>query len=72
MLYRVKITSCAHLFDNIYGTEYAYICKDEKEIYAEVRTEEEANLIEQLNTHQEESLRIYEELQKSILKTLSL
>lgn len=72
MKYRAKITSCAHLIDNLYDFENAYICKDERDTYVDVKTEEEADLIEQLNRHQEESQRIYRELQKAILKTLPL
>lgn len=50
-MYRVKITHCAPIIENIYGANYPYYCKDKKDLYIEVRTGKEEyfiDLIEQL------------------------
>lgn len=66
--YRVKVTNCRPQIDNIYDLSGCYIINKQNEIFFEVKTEEEARLIEELEKHQTESLRIYNE----ILKTLKL
>ena len=49
---------------NIYPKSKNYYCADAYDLYVEVDTEEEANLIEQLNGYQEGSFRVYNELVK--------
>ena len=66
--YRVKITNCMPQIDNIYDLSGSYIIKEQNEIFLDVKTEEEAKLIEELEQHQTESRRIYNEL----LMTLKL
>lgn len=60
--YRVKITNCMPQIDNIYDLSGSYIIKEQNEIFLDVKTEEEAQLIEELEQHQTESRRIYNEL----------
>lgn len=64
MKYRAKCTHCASPIMNIYPRRNNYYVTDANDLYIEVSTEEEANLIEQLNGHQESSFRIYNELVK--------
>jgi hypothetical protein len=49
---------------NIYPKSKNYYFADARDLYIEVDTEEEVNLIEQLNGYQEGSFRIYNELVK--------
>lgn len=49
---------------NIYPKSENYYCADATDLYIEVNTPEEANLIEQLNGYQEGSFRVYNELVK--------
>ena len=49
MKYRAKATNCMHLIENIYNEGTLYVCRDVKEVYVEVDTEEEAAEIENLN-----------------------
>ena len=64
MKYRAKITSCASPIMNIYSKYDYYYCAIGTDLYIEVNTPEEANLIEQLNGYQEGSFRVYNELVK--------
>lgn len=49
---------------NIYSKYDYYYCAIGTDLYIEVNTPEEANLIEQLNGYQEGSFRVYNELVK--------
>lgn len=64
MKYRAKCTWCAPLLYNCDKYVNAYYPRDKYDTYIEVNTEEEANLIEQLNGHQEATFKIYNELLK--------
>ena len=64
MKYRGICTHCVSPIMNIYPKgKYDYYA-DDKNIYVEVNTIEEAALIEQLNTYQKGSIRVYTELVK--------
>lgn len=52
MMYRAKITHCASIIANIYGSSYPYIIKDARDIYIEVRTTQEVILIEDIEMYQ--------------------
>lgn len=64
MKYRAICTHCVSPIMNIYPKSKNYYCADAHDLYLEVDTEEEANLIEQLNGYQEGSFRVYNELVK--------
>lgn len=49
MKYRAKATHCMHLIENIYDQGTLFTCRDAKDVYVEVDTEEEAAEIEILN-----------------------
>lgn len=58
MKYRAKATHCMHLIENIYDQGTLFTCRDAKDVYVEVDTEEEAAEIETLN-HYSEMTEIY-------------
>ncbi len=64
MKYRAICTHCVSPIMNIYPKSKNYYFADARDLYIEVDTEEEVNLIEQLNGYQEGSFRIYNELVK--------
>lgn len=64
MKYRAICTHCASPIMNLYPKRENYYCYDATDLYIEVNTPEEANLIEQLNGYQEGSFRVYNELVK--------
>lgn len=51
-MYREKITHCSPIIENIYGKDYPFICKDSKDLWIEIKTEEEATLIQAIEYHQ--------------------
>lgn len=61
---RAICTHCVSPIMNIYPKSNYYYSADARDLYIEVDTEEEANLIEQLNGYQEGSFRVYNELIK--------
>lgn len=66
MKYRVKITHCAPIIDNILGANYPYYCKDDKDLLIEVNSEEEASTIDLIEKHQVLTFQYVEQLQKLI------
>lgn len=52
MMYREKITHCASIIANIYGSKYPYIIKDEHDVWIEVETVHEAMYIAQIENLQ--------------------
>lgn len=51
MMYRAKITHCAAIIANLYGTDYPYYVKDVHDTYIEVKTEAEAATIGLIDSH---------------------
>lgn len=64
MKYRAICTHCISPIMNIYPSRENNYYYDATDLYIEVKTPEEANLIEQLNRYQEGSFRVYNELVK--------
>lgn len=64
MMYRAKCTYCITLLKNCNKYKDCYYCHDKYDSYIEVNNPEEANLIEQLNGHQEGTFKVYKELLK--------
>lgn len=64
MKYRAICTHCVSPILNLYPASENFYIYDALELYIEVNTPEEANLIEQLNGYQEGSFRVYNELVK--------
>lgn len=62
MKYRAKITNIIPQIMNIKKYEYAYILHDATDNYIEVDTEEEAELIEDMNYTYRKAYLIYKEL----------
>ena len=52
MTYRAKITHCASIIANIYGSQYPYITKDDHDVWIEVTTEEQASIIAMIEHYQ--------------------
>lgn len=59
-MYRVKITHCAPIIENIYGANYPYYCKDNKDLYIEVRTGKEEYLIDLIEQQQAATFKVVE------------
>ncbi len=53
MMYRAKITHCAAIIANIYGSDYPYIAKDFYDTWIEVKSQEEVDLINDIEHEQE-------------------
>lgn len=68
MKYKVNITNCLPLIDNLYDLTKRPIIREGSEIYFLANTEEEANLIKLLNFHQRRSIVIYMAIQNIISK----
>lgn len=66
MLYEVKITSCVPLIDNLYDLNKHQVKRRGFNVFFDAGTEEEANLIKELNKHQEKSIKIYNQLRNII------
>lgn len=64
MKYRAKMTYCIPQMMNVYENGNANVCKDAKDTYIEVNTEEEAELIEEINNHFQQALQLYKQLIK--------
>lgn len=64
MKYRAKITNIVPQIRNISKYATGYICQDFHDLYIEVDTEEEAQLIEELNNTFQKAFAIYNELIK--------
>lgn len=62
MKYRAKCKHCLSQLKNISAYVAALICKDAHDIYIEVDTDEEVELIEKFDRKMSEALKIYEEL----------
>ncbi|MBO5886610.1 MAG: hypothetical protein J6Q60_01135 [Bacteroidaceae bacterium] len=59
MNYPVRCTQCISLLKNIKKYAHNRVYSIDKDLYIEVETTEEHNLIMQLNKHQEASLKIF-------------
>ena len=64
MKYRAICTHCVSPILNLYPMSKTQYYHGATDLYVEVNTPEEANLIEQLNGYQEGSFRVYNELVK--------
>ena len=62
MKYRAKITNIVPQIRNIKKYATRYICRDTQDLYIEVETEDEAELIEELNYTYQKAFAIYNEL----------
>lgn len=62
MKYRAKITNIVPLIRNISKYSERYICKDTKDLYIEVETEEEQSLIELIDYYQFATFETYKKL----------
>ena len=69
MMYRAKITRILSFVESHYNLEKYSIVRDSKDVYLEVKSEDEAELLEKLNQLDTEriktELRLYEVLGKS-------
>lgn len=64
MKYRAKCTNCISQLANITNYYHTPLCKDATDRYIEVDSEEEADLIEEINKHMGELTKLYEKLIK--------
>lgn len=62
MKYRAKMTYCIPQMMNVYENGNAQIVRDAKDFYIEVNTEEEAEVIEEINKHFQQALQLYKQL----------
>lgn len=62
-MYRAKITHCAPIIENIYGANYPYYCKDAHDLWIEVKSEEEASIIDNIELHQTRTFQDVQELE---------
>lgn len=62
MKYRAKCTNCISQILNITKYKNSFICKDATDRYIEVDSEEEADLIEEINKQIGETTKLYEKL----------
>lgn len=58
MVYRAKITKIQAWVDNNYNINAFARCRDAKDVYIEVKDEDEAELLESINRKQEELLQL--------------
>ncbi len=65
-MYRVKITHCAPIIENILGANYPYYLKDDHDLWIEVKSEEEASTIDLIERHQALTFQYVEQLQNII------
>lgn len=68
MMYRAKITDCYQVIECIYDMRKMFVCHDVKDTYIEVKTEEEAELIERLNEAQKRSKELYTQIMNIVHK----
>lgn len=68
MKYKVNITNCHLLIDNLYDLTKRPIIREGSEIYFLANSEEEASLIRTLNYHQRKSRDTYIKIQNIISK----
>lgn len=64
MKHRAKMTYCIPQIMNVYEKGKAQIVRDVKDYYIEVNTQEEAELIEEINDHFQQALQLYKQLIK--------
>lgn len=62
MKYRAKITNCIQLIECHYNFEKNHVCHDKYDTYIEVDTEEEAEIIEELNKTTSRTTELYTKL----------
>lgn len=65
-MYRVKITHCAPIIENIYGSQYPYYLRDVHDLWIEVKTMKEQTLIDFIEEFQEKTFLYVQKLQKAI------
>lgn len=58
MMYRAKITNIQSWIEDHYNTNLYHLVKDAKDVYIEVRDEDEAEHLEQMNKKQDELLKL--------------
>lgn len=58
MMYRARITRIQSWIENHYNTNMYHLVKDAKDVYIEVRDEDEAEQLELMNKKQEELLKL--------------
>lgn len=58
MVYRAKISKIQSWVADHYNTHYFRIVRDAKDVYIEVKDEDEAELLESINRKQEELLQL--------------
>lgn len=68
MKYRAKITHCAAIIANLYGTDYKHIEKLGNDIWIVVNTFTEAQLITNIEMHQEYTYDNAQQLEKYLRK----
>lgn len=68
MKYRAKCTNIVSQIKNITAYSKSYICHDAKDHYIEVDTEDEAELIEELNEEMTQALKTYKKLMSLTIK----
>lgn len=62
MKYRAKITNCISHIKNVKKYATSYVLRDTNDFYIDADTEQEAELIEELNYTMGKAVRIYTEL----------
>ena len=60
MMYRAKITRIQSWIESHYNINKYHLVKDAKDVYIEVKDENEAEHLEQMNKKQEEMLKLQE------------
>lgn len=63
---KVKITHCAPIIENIYGSCYPSITKDGHDVWIEVKTPDEVLLIDIIEYHQEWTYKYVQQLTKLV------
>lgn len=66
MMYRAKITHCAAIIANLYGTDYKHIEKIGKESYLHTNSNVEYSLISAIEYYQERTYALVKELEETI------
>lgn len=62
MIYPVRVSMILPLLQNVKDYECAHVYKVENDLFIDVNTRKEANLIARLNGLQEESYKVYQEI----------
>lgn len=62
-MYRAKITHCAPIIENILGANYPYYLKDDHDLWIEVKSVEEASIIEFIEHYQARTFQYVQKLE---------